>query len=375
MTTALSPLPRTADRMLGNDLVINENACNLGCSYCLTGQSNMKSSHEGKLIFQPPVVERYAPDSPLGARLTQIMDRVGQQLAPPLLKLTGGEIFLVKGMMEFIEKVAPLHEAVIVQTNGLPLTDEKIARLSKLGNIIVQISLDSSDYAGNSYRVLSERIHDMVLDRIGAVLAAGLPLEIYGVLNDRSAPHLAQFVRWCAAFEGNLPQLFPFPVRGPDSEQFKLRPDQYHFVDELDELRQTYPELLPPQAYIDRLRSFYHLGVRTWRCHLPRLVLSTFDDGVATPCPNIWFHSMGNLTGDNWEGVLDQVNRTPFYELLLGERPRLDACKGCFTPWDTLSLYFEDLITLDELCRAPSYAPPAIRRLIEDKKAEYLSGR
>ena len=368
-------IPNGQHRMLGNDLVINENACNLGCSYCLTGQSNLKSSHESKLIFQPPTIDRYSESSPLGQRLAQIVERVDQRLQPPLLKLTGGEIFIIRGIMDFIEKVAPLHDAVIVQTNGLPLTDNRIMRLRELGNIVVQISLDSSVYAGNGYRVGSERLHEMVLDRIRAVLNAGLPLELYGVLNDRSAPHLPEFVRWCSEFSGNVPQLFPFPVRGPSCEEFKVKPEQIHFIDELHALREQYPEVLPPQPYLDRLSAFYHDGVRSWRCHLPRLVLSTFDDGVTTPCPNIWFHSMGNLTSDGWENVLDQVPRTAFYELLLGERPRLDACKGCFTPWDTLSLYFEDLISLDELCRAPSYAPPRIRTLIESLKNDYLRER
>ena len=81
---------------------------------------------------------------------------------------------------------------------------------------------------------------------------------------------------------------------------------------------------------------------------------------------------MGSLTEDeSWEGALDKVNASPFYQLLLGDRPRLNACKGCFTPWDTLSLYFEDFITLDELCRAPSYGNPEVRALLERKKREY----
>jgi len=374
MSSSLPPSPsfQVFDRqLLGNDLVINEDSCNLGCTYCLTGQSNLKSSHESKLIFQPPIVDRYDETTDLGVRLNAIVDRVNHELRPPLLKLTGGEIFIIKGIMEFIEKVAPLHEAVIVQTNGLPLTNDKIQRLKKLGNIIVQISLDSSNYDGNSYRVLSERIHDMVMDRINAVVRAGLPLELYGVLNDRSAPYLSEFVRWCGEFsEAEAPQLFPFPVRGPDCEKFKVRSDQFHFIDGLHDMLDDFAHVLPPKAYLDRLSSFYHEGKRTWRCHLPRLVLSTFSDGVATPCPNIWFHKMGNLVDGDWKGTLDQVNKTPFYELLLAERPRLDACKGCFTPWDTLSMYFEGAITLDDLCRAPSYAPPGIRHLLQTRCEE-----
>ena len=360
------------ERMLGNDLVINENACNLGCEYCLTGQSNLKSSHENKLIFQPPTFDRYTGNEGLGKRLHTIVDRVDEKLAPPLLKLTGGEIFIIKGIMEFIEKIAPRYEAVIVQTNGLPLTDDKIARLARLGNITVQISLDSSNYEGNSYRVQSRLIHEKILDRVNMVLDAGLPLEIYGVLNDRSAPYLREFVEWCGQFHEHPPQLFPFPVRGPGCEAFRVRPDQYHHIDAMLGMLPELAHILPPKPYLDRLVAFYRDGMRSWRCHLPRLVMSTFDDGVLTPCPNIWFHKMGDLTDDGWVDALAKVNHTGFYELLLGERPRLDACKGCFTPWDTLSLYFDDLITLDELCRAPSYAPAGIRRLLEIKKAEYV---
>ncbi|MCL9657757.1 radical SAM protein [Pseudomonas protegens] len=361
-------------QLLGNDLVINEDSCNLGCTYCLTGQSNMKSSHEGKLIFQPPVHDVYSQDSDLGRRLQTIVERVNRTFKPPLLKLTGGEIFIIKGIMSFIESMSPLHEVLIVQTNGLPLTRDKVRRLAQLGNVVVQISLDSSNYQGNSYRVLSPRIHEMIMERIAMVLEAGLPLEVYGVLNDRSAPYMREFVEWCSGFADNPPQLFPFPVRGPDSEKFKVRPEQYPFIDALFELRERYPQILPPKAYLDRLSSFYHQGRRTWRCHLPRLVLSTFSDGVATPCPNIWFHNMGNVLEQDWNKALAPVNRSPFYQLLLAERPRLDACKGCFTPWDTLSLYFEDAISLDELCRAPSYAPQAVRNLLEQAKEAYQHG-
>lgn len=363
-------------QLLGNDLVINEESCNLGCHYCLTGQSNMKAGHTDQLIFEPPTFDEYREDTDLGKRLHTIVDRVNSELAPPLIKLTGGEIFIIKGMMDFVEKMAQEHVSVIVQSNGLTLSSDKIQRLAKLKNVIIQISLDSNEYEGNSYRVQSEKLHNKLMNRIAAVAHAGLPTEIYAVLNDKSAPHMASLVKWCAQFDENPLQIFPFPVRGPDSQKYQVRPEQYHYVDGLHDMLDQYDHVLPPKEYLDRLSAFYHDGERSWRCHLPRLVVSTFSDGVATPCPNIWFHSMGKLTEDaSWKGALDQVNRTAFYELLLGSRPRLDACKGCFTPWDTLSLYFESKISLDELCRAPSYAAPPIRALLESKKKEYLESQ
>ncbi|CAK2440262.1 Radical SAM protein [Vibrio crassostreae] len=360
-----------SEQILGNDLVINEDACNLGCHYCLTGQSNMKAAHGKQLIFEPPIADEYGEDTELGKRLNMIVERVNAKLTPPLIKLTGGEVFLIKGIITFIEKMAKQHVSVIVQTNALPLNEEKIRRLASLENLTIQVSLDSNVYEGNSYRVNSEKLHDKLMGRIFSVINAGIPTEIYAVLNDRSTNYLKELVQWCGSFGGdNLPQLFPFPVRGPDSDKYKVQPEQYHLVDAFQDMLEEYSEVLPPKAYLERLSSFYHQGRRSWQCHLPRLVISTFSDGVSTPCPNIWFHNMGNLTDDSqWQTALAKVNNSGFYDLLLSSRPRLSACHGCFTPWDTLSLYFEDVISLEELCRAPSYASAAIRQLLVKKKS------
>jgi len=254
-------------RLLGNDLVINEDSCNLGCEYCLTGQSNLKSAHAEQLIFQPPRVDRYDKTAPFGQRLHNIIERVADNLGAPLLKLTGGEIFIIKGIFDFIEEIAPNHAVLVLQTNALPLTDDRLERLAKIDNVVLQITLDSSVYKGNSYRVGALSLHEKLLKRTRAAVASGIPLEIYTVLTDRSVEHLEPFVAWCDAFPENKPQFMPFPVRGPDSERFKVRPDQYHHIDNLRELREKHPAVMPPSAYVERLISFYRSNGREWRCH------------------------------------------------------------------------------------------------------------
>ncbi|XOV80943.1 MAG: radical SAM protein [Aestuariibacter sp.] len=357
--------------LLGNDLVINEDACNLGCEYCLTGQSNMKESHGDQLIFQPPKKDIYEEGSKLKDYLHKIVDRVNEEKAPPLLKITGGEIFIIDGIMDFIDYIAPRQDILVIQTNGIPLNKDKISQLAKHKNIVIQISLDSTSYEGNQYRLKSEKLQERLLDRIAAVVEAGIPVEIYGVINDQSIYYLEDTVKWCDKFETNKPQLFPFPVRGPDTEKFKIDKEHLPYIKALADLKEKHPDVLPHSKFIERLISFYEDGERSWRCHLPRLVLSTFSDGIATPCPNIWFNNLGNIVEGDWKGTLEKVGETPFYELLLGERPRIDACKGCMTPWDTLSYYMEDEITLDELCEIPSYSSPLMREYLTDIKANY----
>jgi MoaA/NifB/PqqE/SkfB family radical SAM enzyme len=360
-----------AETLLGNDLVINEDSCNLSCNYCLTGQSNLKEGHRLKLIFDPPKRDTYTPGAELEHRVNTVADRLRSRFEMPLLKVTGGEIFLVKGIMDFLRRESPNYEVLVVQTNGVLVNEDHLAQLREIGNVVLQVSLDSHLFHGNSYRVQKQNLHDKVVRAISAILDSGLPCEVYGVLNDRSVTELADFAAWLGTFK-NPPVFFPFPIRGPDAEEFKVREDQVHLLDEFVDRYEEFSSALPPKAYFNRLLSFYHEGKRTFRCHLPRLVVSTFSDGVVTPCPNIWFSDMGKVLDEDWTEVLDKVGETGMYKALLAERPRLSACHGCFTPWDTLSMYFDDEITLDELCAAPTYSPEPIRRMLETAKQDYV---
>ncbi|MFE0530369.1 radical SAM protein [Micromonospora sp. SD19] len=361
------------ESLVGNDLVVNEDSCNLSCTYCLTGQSNLKESHNEQLIFGPPVKDRFTPGSLLGTRLPLIDKRIDQTFGVPLLKVTGGEIFLVAGIMDFLREQAAHHEVLVVQTNGVLVREEHLAEFAAWGNVVLQVSLDSHLHTGNSYRVATESLHGKTMRHIEAILDSGLPVEIYSVLNDRSVVEMEQFAEWLTAHE-HKPVYFPFPVRGPDAEQFKVRTDQVAHIERFVERYDEFATILPPMAYFKRLLSFYHNGKRIFRCHLPRLVISTFSDGMVTPCPNIWFSNMGSMIEDGYAKSLEDVGTSAMYQALLAPRPRLKACHGCFTPWDTLSMYFEDEITLDELCAAPTYSPPAIRALLEQRKRAYHEG-
>lgn len=358
--------------MLGNDLVINENDCNLSCQYCLTGQSNLKKEHEQKLIFQAPKRDIYAKDTPLAIRLNDIVERTQHQFRVPFLKITGGEVFLVKHILDFVESMAARHEVVILQTNAVLLGEEQIERLAMVKNLVVQVSLDSHLHQGNSYRIESESLHAKALTKIERLLRAPLDIEIYTVLNDRNVDQLSDFAKWLMQFD-RKPVFFPFPVRGPDTGQYAVRADQLPALERFIDEAELYRSVLPPPAYLKRLLDFMSAGGRRFRCHLPRLVFSTFSDGVLTACPNIWFNNMGNVAGEEWTACLDKVvGHEGIYPALLGPTPRLDACKKCFTPWDLLSMYFDDEVSIDELCATPAYRPQAIRELLIAKKREYL---
>lgn len=355
--------------LLGNDLVVNEDSCNLTCAYCLTGQSNLKQSHRDQLIQKPPKEDRYGADSALGRQLDAICDRLGGQLRYPFLKVTGGEIFLVKGIMDFFERAARRHDVVVVQTNGVPVRDEHLARFREWGNVVLQVSLDSHRYDGNAYRARNAAFHDMMLEKTRGIIESGVPTEIYAVMHDRSIGDLAGFADWLGSLS-HPAVLLPFPIRGPSRDAYwPPAGDSLAAVDQVLAAWERLRAVLPPRVYLEAMARFIATGRRDFRCHLPRLVMSSFSDGGITPCPNIWFNILGNVLEDDWQAVAAKVGQAAIYQALLAPRPRLDACKTCFTPWDLLSFYFEDLISLDQLCVSPTYAPPAIRALLQAEKA------
>ncbi|MDP5278670.1 radical SAM protein [Sphingomonas sp. DG1-23] len=340
-------------RLLCNDLVIKEESCNLSCNYCLTGQSNLKASHGDHLIFDPPRRESLN-DPGLIARLLTILDRFDALYEPAMLKITGGEVFLIPEITTFIDECAKRYKRLLVQTNGVVASDRQIASMARHDNIVIQVSLDSHLHHGNSYRVRDAGQHGKVLERIERFFVSPLPIEVYCVINDRSIETLLQFAHYLADRE-HPPQLTPFPVRGPDAQMYAPRPEQLGHLRAFATGVAALPEVAPPRAYLDRLVSFYAAGQRTFACHLPKLVASTFDDGMLTPCPNIWFSDAGNLTQAGWHEAGTRMERSGIRKALLEKSPRLSACKGCLTPWDTLSMYMDGELGLDQLCRSHAY--------------------
>lgn len=356
--------------LLANDLVIKEDNCNLSCQYCLTGQSNFKQQHLQQLIFKPPRPDLYGSESELGRRLDRVVATTATDLSLPIIKLTGGEIFLVRGVMNFLRHLAMHFATVVIQTNGVLLEVGQLEEIRSWGNVCLQISLDAVSYEGNSYRSRSPQQHEQVIRMITRVMKANIPTEIYCVLNDRSLPYLKDTLQALRCYEDHV-VVHPFPVRGPDRSLFFPRPDQVSVLHGLLERFDEFTGLLPPKAYLERLLRFFEEGGRTFRCHLPRFAFTTFDDGVLTSCPNIWFNKVGNVLQEDPRAVTGRITEIPFHRLLLAPQPRIDACKNCFTPWDMLSLYVDGEITLDELCRTPMYSAPASRQRINEIVKNY----
>jgi len=161
--------------------------------------------------------------------------------------------------------------------------------------------------------------------------------------------------------------LMPFPIRNNAKKLYGASNDDLNGLDRLIEKHDDYKSVLPPLQYFIHMRDFISgKRINSIRCYTPFFVLQSFENGITTPCPLMWSENLGNILHEK-ESLLEKFGTHSSFHLRTLDPPRLPDCKSCFTDIYVYSLFFNDLITLEELlvCR-PLYArPKAKKRLVE----------
>lgn len=352
-----------------NDLVIKEDICNMHCKYCLTGTSHFKDIESVKL--QKNTLQ-YADGSELQKNMDTVTESIFNAFGISILKISGGEILLVKGIMDYIKKHAPKYKKIQVLTNGVLLTSDLLGQMKEIENICLQISIDHHTIEGNEYRTPTLDKLQKILDNLDHAVQSGIPVEINCVLHDKNTHMLASFVDYLLKYRGHV-TLFPFPVRGKNKHDFYPNASQLSGIEELINHYTEYQEILPPKAYLEYLLRFLQSGKREIPCIFPKVAIGSFDDGNITPCANYWFSSLGNVLSEEPKTVFNNVNTDRIYGILTHDRLRPIECSQCFTPWEVLNLYAIGKITVDDLKRLPLYSFDELENtLLEIEKKEII---
>lgn len=335
-----------------NDLVVKEDICNMNCKYCLTETSKFKDNESVKAQRNSLV---YAYGSELQKNMDTVTESIFNAFGISVLKISGGEILLIKGIMDYIRRHAPKYKKVQLLTNGMLLTSDLLNQLKEIENICIQISLDHHTIEGNEYRTPTPDKLQRILDNLDCAVQSGIPIEINCVLHDKNTHRLCGFADYLTKYKGHV-TLFPFPVRGKNKYEFYPKENQLCGIEELINQYAKYQEILPPKAYLESLLQFLQTGKRDIPCIFPQIAIGSFDDGNITPCANFWFTSLGNVLNEDPHSVFEKVNTDRIYNVLTHDRHRPTECTQCFTPWEVLSLYALEKISINELKKLPFYS-------------------
>lgn len=335
-----------------NDLVVNEDICNMCCKYCLTGTSEFKDNELTKIKKDSLV---YEEGSKLQKNMDVVTESVFNTFGISVLKISGGEILLVKGIIDYIKKQAPKYKKVQLLTNGVLLTPDFLNKLKEIENICLQISIDHHTIKGNEYRTQTLEKLQRILYNLDYAVQSGIPIEINCVLHDKNTHLLIGFADYLLKYKGYV-TLFPFPIRGKNKYDFYPKVNQLFAIEEIIKRYTEYQEILPPKAYLEYLLRFLQIGKREIPCVLPKIVIGSFDDGNITPCANYWFTSLGNVLKEDSQKVFEKVNTDKIYSILMHDRYHPTECTQCFTPWEILNLYAMGKLSIVDLQRLTLYS-------------------
>lgn len=344
-----------------NDLVVREDICNMQCKYCLTGTSEFKNNdstaHKSALV--------YTSGSKLQKDMDAVTDSIFDAFEISILKISGGEILLVKGIIDYIRKHAPKYKKVQLLTNGMLLTPELLSQLKEIDNVCLQISIDHHTIEGNIYRTPTVEKLQRILNNLDCAVESGIPVEINCVLHDKNTHLVSDFADYLMKYKGHV-ILLPFPVRGKNKDNFYPKANQLSGIEKLIIQYEEYQKILPPKVYFEYLLRFLKSGKRETPCVFSKIAIGSFNDGHITPCANYWFTSLGNVLSDDPQTVFEKVNTDELYNILTHDRHRPSECTQCFTPWEVLNLYAADKFSIDELKRLPLYSFDGLESVLSE---------
>lgn len=359
--------------LIFNDLVVREDTCNFRCTYCLLHENNLKvktisdseADVERKTLFEPL---HYLDGSELKKRLDGVMERFEKVADAAILRVSGGEILQIKGIFEFFKSKSTNYESIQVLTNGYRLDQDMLNNLKSLGNAQVHMSIDGHNLDLNGYRVANQRVQDTLMRNLDATIRSGIPTEVGSVLTKRNMRTYSTFLDYMLAYEDRV-TIYPFPVRGNvKGDMWPEMDDIESFVESVVGKYEKYAGILPPKPFLDELCFLLLNGYRRLRCHVPAVMVQSFDDGVITPCPNCWATQLGDIRQEDPEEVMERFGKDKIYNVFLWPVPRLPFCKQCYTSFDIVNLYINGYLSDEDVLKNPLLGKPlAFERLSHTK--------
>lgn len=376
-------------KLLFNDYVIKFDVCNFRCDYCLnllkpkdkelwadTKQKLLKEHDNAKREILADELRNeniYHRRNELGKRINSMLDHFEEIIDTPILRLSGGELFAIKNIEEFIEERGKKYDVVQIVTNGYYLDKSLIQRLKECKNVHIHFSLDGHTLAMNSKRIKSQQVQDRLLRNLDMLVENDIPVEINSVMSNVNTRDYLSFLDYLLRYEGRL-TAFPSPIRGIELEEHQPDEKSRKMFEKIVDEFPKYSAILPPKEYFEYLSIFYRDGIRNGKCFLPEFCIQSLDDGTITPCALGWTKQLGNLLAEDLKTVQNRIGHDKLYKLLCNKRIRMEYCKKCYSTYEVCNLFFNHIISIEDMKRMPLYSNErTYNRLMELE--EYWRGK
>lgn len=392
-------MPMKKDFIFIDYMVYNE-FCNSACRYCrgyfkdgirfIRNDNQVKMPDSWNSEIPKLVGGRLSPNPEIDQILNLIKEtesRLSQYINAPIIKLSGGELFIIEEIIDVIEYFSSKYPIVQILTNGTLLNDRLLDRIIALPNVHVQISLDHYIKEYNQARYFNDKMLSSALHAIERLSQYNIPLEINCVLTKYNTDKLYEFIGYLHGLGNENLRIFPRPVRDKPREILYPSMEQIKTIEKIISDYDKLSAVLPPIQYFHRLYRLM-LGELRRTCKIPFGVISAYYIGDVTACPLIYkspldsvdsydqnftedLPTMGNIYQPQVKKIFDIVQDGEPYKKMLHEES--DYCRECFNQYEIINLYIDGEISKDELRTIPIYSNEAVFNAIEKVKEKILN--
>ncbi|MFA5406238.1 MAG: radical SAM protein [Candidatus Nanoarchaeia archaeon] len=350
-----------------NDFLFLEELCNMKCKYCegyykdginfIKKQDRLIMNNKWNLSAKKIGLLPNPKINDIIETSRKVLEVSRNKVDVPILKISGGEIYLIKEIQELIKQESKNYEIIQVLTNATLLSDLMIDELKELRNVQLQVSLDSPDPLMNKAR--SQKLTKLVLEKINKIKSKCLPLEINCVLTKFNTGGFKSLLEYTEQYDNTI--IIPRPVRGPPA--LNLKPNNKQITD-FEKTVNGYKghKNLPPYKYLDRVVTVLKQERRSWFCYTPYTVLSSSNLGAIDVCTcSNHNSSRGNLLLNDFKPEV-----VPF-------KPS-DAinCGNCIMNYEIMNLYIDSELSINDLKRIPLYNNDHVINNINKIKREII---
>ncbi|MBT4160907.1 MAG: radical SAM protein, partial [Gammaproteobacteria bacterium] len=295
--------------------------CNLACEHCYLDATTLKEGDSDELSC---------------GEVKALLDEVHALNSSAMVVLTGGEPLLRPDLEEIICHGSELGLFIVLGTNGLQLTEKRVAALKNAGLMGAGISLDSTEAeTHDEFRGLNGA-WDKTMKGIRHCQQLDLSFQIHFTVTQRNRHEIDDIIALSESLGARVINIFFLICTGRGETESDLTPAQYESaLKDIIQAQENYPDMivrprcaphfkrvalqLNPEAEINRISGQESDGCLAG-LHYCRIA----SDGRVTACPYI-----ETTAGDTRVDSLQQIwEQAPQFDAL--RTPQLEGkCGAC----------------------------------------------
>lgn len=304
--------------------------CNLNCSHCYLDAETLQHGGESELATD---------------EVRQLLDEVAQRSTDTMVVLTGGEPLLRRDLEQLVQHGSSLGLSIVIGTNGVLLTEKRVASLKAAGAMGAGISVDSLDPSFHDQFRGCPGSWEKTLAGMDACRRHDLPFQVHFSVTKGNADEIDGMVEFTKSVGAHLLNIFFLVCTGRGEKMSDITPQRYEqALSQIIEAQKRHPDLMirarcaphykriayqnDPNSPVTRAEG-YEGGGCIAGTHYCRIT----PEGGVTACPYIPDEA-GNIRQQSFLSLWDQSEtfgqlRNPILGGKCGQCEYQILCGGC----------------------------------------------